>query len=728
MSLMCLKPLFVDRLSVFSKNSSKMTGGVRYKGVRVRHFVSMLTAAVIMHRLHLTDKDTHPDAPRSFDELLQSSDMIESNHADFNQDDIEKSKVILIRLCELERQITQEYCVPAFQLLGHGSFVEYLCDGTSPGPAMLYSLLTKSDMTVLQEGSGEKSTANGAQLELFSDQVVANAMLGALNDFLDSEQEPSYDLIDSLCAIEEGVCLALGCVQFVSASGGLSVHKYLSNLRRLHDMGEACKDVSSTVLAFKRFMSHFSTAMGTFDDSDGADVSHLLADNGEDELNQKKSDHFLNFNLVNQAHVDAEQDQFDSDTDRDSARNRVRYLLMRVPLGVSCVDYVMWDSFFKNVISSKNLLDFIDDEKMFLMSNRKEITYVAVSDTDVVAVCSAPPSLELLKQKLKSLHWSVIASWCLAATAEIIDKIKLRAIFQAEFLSRMENSGFHGITALLDICVSVSLSTSVDVRGVVLGFFIDVIAKCCDISVETVQTKLVEHLMQMEAKEERVLSYQHSPLWQIVRAACSSPSDRRLTVITSHRKQIYENIEMANSEGIPAAENILNVPNPNTNLCHEDEVETSLSQDNVNDAVSKAATMATAEVAAPITAATGSIKIDPQEAIARLLQSDFGYSHDGERPPQDSPVTVKLRNALEHLSTSLYCSDVHFVSELVQNADDNEYSPERKPTLLIQLYAHAVVIYNNEVGFSESNIIAICNVGGSTKKNQPGYIGQKGIG
>jgi hypothetical protein len=119
---------------------------------------------------------------------------------------------------------------------------------------------------------------------------------------------------------------------------------------------------------------------------------------------------------------------------------------------------------------------------------------------------------------------------------------------------------------------------------------------------------------------------------------------------------------------------------------------------------------------------------EPEAVISNLLRSDFGFSETGTRPPEDSPVTVKLRNALEHLSTGLYASDVHFVSEIVQNSDDNEYRAGDIPTLLIQLYPHVVVIYNNEIGFSESNIIAICNVGGSTKKNRPGYIGQKGIG
>jgi hypothetical protein len=65
--------------------------------------------------------------------------------------------------------------------------------------------------------------------------------------------------------------------------------------------------------------------------------------------------------------------------------------------------------------------------------------------------------------------------------------------------------------------------------------------------------------------------------------------------------------------------------------------------------------------------------------------------------------------------------------ELLQNADDNEYFGV-DPTFRVQLFPHAVIIYNNEVGFQENNIVAVCNVGGSTKLKKKGYIGQKGIG
>lgn len=65
----------------------------------------------------------------------------------------------------------------------------------------------------------------------------------------------------------------------------------------------------------------------------------------------------------------------------------------------------------------------------------------------------------------------------------------------------------------------------------------------------------------------------------------------------------------------------------------------------------------------------------------------------------------------------------------VQNADDNIYPEDVEPTLILILQSWGIVVLNNEQGFSEANIRALCDVGNSTKKGSTaGYIGQKGIG
>ncbi|CAK9143721.1 unnamed protein product [Ilex paraguariensis] len=75
--------------------------------------------------------------------------------------------------------------------------------------------------------------------------------------------------------------------------------------------------------------------------------------------------------------------------------------------------------------------------------------------------------------------------------------------------------------------------------------------------------------------------------------------------------------------------------------------------------------------------------------------------------------------------------------ELIQNAEDNEYLPDVKPTLELVFTTTDVtgtgdpatlLVFNNEVGFSKANIDSLCCIGQSTKKNKrrQGFIGEKG--
>ena len=86
-----------------------------------------------------------------------------------------------------------------------------------------------------------------------------------------------------------------------------------------------------------------------------------------------------------------------------------------------------------------------------------------------------------------------------------------------------------------------------------------------------------------------------------------------------------------------------------------------------------------------------------------------------------------IERSLEKLSNDLYSEQGHFVLELIQNADDNQYAPNRLPTLRFILSSDRVLVCNNEIGFQPNNIAAICNVGKSTKgKHKQGYAGHKG--
>jgi hypothetical protein len=124
-------------------------------------------------------------------------------------------------------------------------------------------------------------------------------------------------------------------------------------------------------------------------------------------------------------------------------------------------------------------------------------------------------------------------------------------------------------------------------------------------------------------------------------------------------------------------------------------------------------------------------KFTPKSIIERIRTEDFllDIDEESDRVKRGAKsLHKKLNNALKLLSDDLYSKKSHFVLELVQNADDNDYHPGIVPQLIFKLDPKRLVLINNEVGFNERNVQALCSVGDSSKANKVGYIGEKGIG
>lgn len=118
-----------------------------------------------------------------------------------------------------------------------------------------------------------------------------------------------------------------------------------------------------------------------------------------------------------------------------------------------------------------------------------------------------------------------------------------------------------------------------------------------------------------------------------------------------------------------------------------------------------------------------------------IREEEFGVGLHEELTEKQLKISNKQTEregrSLQRLSQELYSKDTHFVLELIQNADDNSYSLDLSvhPTVQFVLHKDCICVLNNEVGFLEKNIRAICDVGKSTKDpSRSGYIGQKGIG
>ncbi|KEF63281.1 uncharacterized protein A1O9_01258 [Exophiala aquamarina CBS 119918] len=88
-----------------------------------------------------------------------------------------------------------------------------------------------------------------------------------------------------------------------------------------------------------------------------------------------------------------------------------------------------------------------------------------------------------------------------------------------------------------------------------------------------------------------------------------------------------------------------------------------------------------------------------------------------------------IGSAVITLAKDIYTSNSRFVFEMLQNADDNQFT-KTADTPFISFHVHPghIVVECNEDGFQPEHLRAICNVNQSTKKGTQGYIGEKGIG
>jgi hypothetical protein len=82
-----------------------------------------------------------------------------------------------------------------------------------------------------------------------------------------------------------------------------------------------------------------------------------------------------------------------------------------------------------------------------------------------------------------------------------------------------------------------------------------------------------------------------------------------------------------------------------------------------------------------------------------------------------------------HVAGALYASAEHFLYELLQNAEDNQYPADVTPEVKVEVNAQRTMlrVLSNETGFRVRDIWSICNLADSTKRIGEA-VGNKGIG
>lgn len=121
-----------------------------------------------------------------------------------------------------------------------------------------------------------------------------------------------------------------------------------------------------------------------------------------------------------------------------------------------------------------------------------------------------------------------------------------------------------------------------------------------------------------------------------------------------------------------------------------------------------------------------------KQVIENIRQIRFGIGLDCSNLPDNVLKSLEDKNKIikdaARLASDMHTARPHFILELIQNAEDNHYEQNVKPKIKLIIRENQLILQNNEKGFFEDNVWALCGIGETTKRKISGYIGEKGIG
>lgn len=122
---------------------------------------------------------------------------------------------------------------------------------------------------------------------------------------------------------------------------------------------------------------------------------------------------------------------------------------------------------------------------------------------------------------------------------------------------------------------------------------------------------------------------------------------------------------------------------------------------------------------------------EPKQIIEKIRKIRFGIGLDTGNLTDEQKLALTDKNKIledaSKLAKEIHTKNPHFILELLQNAEDNEYT-HGTPEIRFIINSDRLIIQNNERGFEEKNVWALCGIGETTKTRAMGYIGEKGIG
>ncbi|CAF1159124.1 unnamed protein product, partial [Didymodactylos carnosus] len=154
------------------------------------------------------------------------------------------------------------------------------------------------------------------------------------------------------------------------------------------------------------------------------------------------------------------------------------------------------------------------------------------------------------------------------------------------------------------------------------------------------------------------------------------------------------------------------------------------------------------KVSIPDSSKNITVELGQDDAISAKSEVSSAYQHideircskfgenlalDTNSQPLVQHLQGILERALDKLANDLYSEQTHFVLELLQNADDNLYlliqlSQSDVPKVKFIISKTAIILCNNEDGFTKINMGEYGVSVRSSDKHKQGYLGHKGIG
>ncbi|CAK8993193.1 Protein NO VEIN (Protein EMBRYO DEFECTIVE 2597) [Durusdinium trenchii] len=118
------------------------------------------------------------------------------------------------------------------------------------------------------------------------------------------------------------------------------------------------------------------------------------------------------------------------------------------------------------------------------------------------------------------------------------------------------------------------------------------------------------------------------------------------------------------------------------------------------------------------------LKADPE--TLSMSDAEGFISRIAARRDSVKILRSSLCGGLRQLGEQLYTSPVHFIDELLQNADDCSYGSE-EPTFKIDATQSSATFTYNERGFRACDVLSLCSLAVSTKSGGD-FLGHKGVG